>query len=148
MEKTIPIQFYKGRSVDIKKWAWQGLSQHALDKRGTDGGLEEFAFYIEENNQYVAVLTAKFFFGSINIDMLYVAPEKQKRGLGSQLLEKAFSFAIENNCLFCTLETMDFQALDFYKKHGFSIEFAQLGYENNSTYYFLRKELVSDTKNR
>ena len=45
----------------------------------------------------------------------------------------------EKGCLFSTVNTMDWEALDFYKKLGYQVEFERRGYVNNSIFYFLLK---------
>jgi len=38
--------------------------------------------------------------------------------------------------------TFDWEALDFYKKLGFYVEFERKGFDKNSVFYFLRKDLI------
>ena len=47
----------------------------------------------------------------------------------------------EHGALFATLNTMDWEALPFYQKLGYSIEFTREGYEKNSKMFMLRKSL-------
>jgi ribosomal protein S18 acetylase RimI-like enzyme len=42
---------------------------------------------------------------------------------------------------FVTLTTMDWEALPFYRKLGYEVEFVREGYEKNSKMYALRKNL-------
>ena len=61
-----------------------------------------------------------------------------KRG---QLMQKAEEIARKRDCLFMTVNTMDFEARPFYEKHGYTVEFTRSGFEKNSVMYFLRKAL-------
>ena len=47
----------------------------------------------------------------------------------------------EKEYLFATVNIMDWEALGFYQKLGYEIEFQRMGYLNESTMYFLRKSL-------
>jgi hypothetical protein len=38
--------------------------------------------------------------------------------------------------------TFEWEALDFYKKLGYYVEFARHGFDKDSVFYFLRKDLV------
>ncbi len=53
--------------------------------------------------------------------------------------------AIETGCTFLTVNTMDWEALDFYKKLGYYVEVERHGFEKNSIFYFLRKDLPTSS---
>jgi len=55
--------------------------------------------------------------------------------------EKAESLAKKSHCHFIAVNTFDWEALDFYKKLGFYVEFERKGFDKNSIFYFLRKNL-------
>ena len=58
---------------------------------------------------------------ALHIDALWVSEEFQKRGLGSRLLKEVEAIAAANGCTLAHLSTFDFQAKDFYLKHGYEI---------------------------
>jgi ribosomal protein S18 acetylase RimI-like enzyme len=47
----------------------------------------------------------------------------------------------KHGALFVTLSPMDWEALPFYQKLGYSIEFTRTGYEKDSKMFMLRKNL-------
>jgi hypothetical protein len=47
----------------------------------------------------------------------------------------------DNHCHFMTVNIMDFEGLEFYKKLAFIVEFERCGFDKNSSMYFLRKDL-------
>jgi ribosomal protein S18 acetylase RimI-like enzyme len=49
------------------------------------------------------------------------------------------------NQTFSTVNTMDWEALDFYKKLGYEVEFERHGFLKDSIFYFLRKEYGKET---
>ena len=80
-------------------------------------------------------------YGSLYIDQLWVTESLRNIGYGAELINAAEQFGKDKGCTFATVNTMDWEALEFYKKMGYGIEFERHGYSKNSTFYFLRKSL-------
>ena len=57
----------------------------------------------------------------MHIDILWVDEKYRKQGLGSKLLEAAESEAKARGCHSVHVDTMTWQAPEFYKKHGYKI---------------------------
>ncbi len=76
--------------------------------------------------------------------------EKSLRGngYGSQLMMAAEKFGKENGCTFAAVNTMDWEALYFYKKLGYEVEFERHGFLKDSVFYFLRKKFKRHIKKR
>ncbi|WP_225446605.1 GNAT family N-acetyltransferase [Paenibacillus rhizovicinus] len=55
------------------------------------------------------------------IDALWVKEEYRRSGLGSKLLADIERTARKHGICLIHLETFDFQALDFYLKHGYEV---------------------------
>lgn len=55
------------------------------------------------------------------IDVLWVKEEFRKDGYGSALLNEVEKIAREKGCKLIHLDTFDFQAKDFYLKHGYEV---------------------------
>jgi len=78
---------------------------------------------------------------TLYIDMLWVSENHRKNGHGSKLLNEVEGIAIEEKCTLIHLETMDFQAKDFYIKNGYEI-FGELeNVPNGHKRYYMRKIL-------
>jgi ribosomal protein S18 acetylase RimI-like enzyme len=60
-----------------------------------------------------------------SIDVLAVAEPYRGRGIGSRLLAKAEEIARARGCLGVRLDTVSFQAPDFYRRHGYT-EFGRI----------------------
>lgn len=82
------------------------------------------------------------YYGCLYVDMLWIDDSIRQQGWGSKLMQEAEKIGIERGCTFATVNTMDWEALDFYKKLGYAIEFTRTGYKNESKLYMLRKPLV------
>lgn len=55
------------------------------------------------------------------VDVLWVKEEYRKEGYGSILLNEVEKIAKEKGCNLIHLDTFDFQAKDFYIKHGYEV---------------------------
>lgn len=80
-------------------------------------------------------------YGALFVGQLWVKEELRHQGLETKLMLKAEDLAKESHCSFIAVNTFDWEALDFYKKLGFYVEFERHGFDNNSIFYFLRKNL-------
>ncbi len=120
----------------------QGINAHAMKTRGMKP-VHYFAIYVRlgKDQKMIGGLKGLIYYGALYIDLLWVPPEYQRTGLGRELMKKAEEYAKKAHCSFATLETMDWEALSFYKKLGYSIEFVREGFENDSKMYSLRKKL-------
>lgn len=120
---------------------WEGICENAKLMRGHKPG-KPFAFFIrDETGKIKGGCSGFIFYGCLYTDLLWIDKELRGQNYGAQLMENAEKLAKENQCLFMALSTMDFEALDFYKKLGFLVEFERHGFEKNSIMYFLRKNL-------
>ena len=117
--------------------------------RGLDAALpqgiapvEPFGFFIrDDSGSVVAGAYGYTLFGSIYTDMLWVAPHLRAGGYGTQLMHSVERLGRDKACTFATVTTFSFQALPFYQKLGYHVEFERHGYTKSSTHYFLRKAL-------
>lgn len=79
--------------------------------------------------------------GILQIDLLFVFEKYRKEGIGAQLLYHVEDIARKSGCHVSHLDTFDFQAKDFYLKHGYEIfgvlENAPKGHQR----YYLSKKL-------
>lgn len=101
-----------------------------------------FGIFIKESNEMViGGINGYFSYGSLYVEMLWIKPEWRGKGLGKKLVMQSEEIAREKKCTFATLTTMDWEALPFYQRLGYRIEFVREGYEKSSKMYMLRKEL-------
>ena len=89
--------------------------------------------------------------GILQVDLLFVFEEYRKLGIGAQLLDYVEDRARKSGCYLSHLDTFDFQAKDFYLKHGYEIfgvlENAPRGHQR----YYLSKKLdqkIAQNKNQ
>jgi len=76
----------------------------------------------------------------IEIHLLFVEENLRKSGYGTRLLSEAEKIAREKKCDFMKLDTLSFQALDFYKQQGFEV-YGAIHNAGGHTHYYLKKDL-------
>ena len=76
------------------------------------------------------------------IDGLWVATGQRGQGLGRRLLLASEEIAINRDCIGSWLGTFDFQAKEFYERHGYSVFATLSDFPPGHTHFHLRKHFV------
>ena len=129
-------------SKELKEKIYEAFSRHAIEMTGHDEKFDSVAFIA--NNQdgiFVGVVVVEIFWGALHVKYVYVEEEYRGRGIATNLMENAFKYGRNNQCSFAFVETMSFQALGFYQKMGFELEFSRSGYKHDTSFHYLRKNL-------
>ena len=79
------------------------------------------SFARDENDQTVGGILGEINWGWLYVQGLWVSDSARSKGLGSKLLEKLEMYAAAKGVNNYRLETTSFQALGFYKKHGYVV---------------------------
>ncbi len=79
--------------------------------------------------------------GILQVDLLFVFEKYRKLGIGAQLLDYVEDRARKSGCYISHLDTFDFQAKDFYLKHGYEIFGVLENVPKDHHRYYLRKKL-------
>ncbi len=79
--------------------------------------------FTEQNDdgEIIAGLIGGTYWGWMYVDILWVEEKYRFCGIGSQLLSDAEEEARHRGCHHVHLETMSWQAPEFYKKHGYTV---------------------------
>ncbi|MBX3710219.1 MAG: GNAT family N-acetyltransferase [Gammaproteobacteria bacterium] len=142
------INYDANPKSDETKIIWEGISENAKTERSLPPG-KPFAFFIKyELNQIKGGCSGYIYYGCFYVDLLWVDQSLRGKQYGTQLMKEAEKLAHDNNSNFIAVNTMNFEALDFYKKLGFTIEFERHGFDKNSIMYFLRKDLKMAINNK
>lgn len=116
------------------------LQQFNLEN-GPAPGYQPLVLTVEDGSGRIAGgLFGKIAYGWLHVEYLIVPPDARRKGLGSQLLNQAEQIARENHCVGVFLDTFWFQALPFYRKHGYTV-FGELEQRGEGSQYFLKKRL-------
>ena len=89
-------------------------------------------------------LVGETFWDWLHVDLLWVAEELRGRGYGSRLLAAAEAEAVRRGCGHAYLETLGFQAPDFYRARGYRVFGELADFPPGHTRYFMRKSLRAD----
>ena len=117
-------------SNDLPDWVSDKVLQgHVADEaaNGVICNYKSFSLIVKNtDNNIVGVLSAYVAYSEIYVDDIWVDPDYRGCGFGSKLLshlENQFKDKGYNNI---NLVTSQFQAVEFYKKCGFEIEFVRI----------------------
>jgi len=75
------------------------------------------------------------------INTLWVSDELRGQNIGSQILQAMELAAKQRGCITCLLDTLNFQAMPFYEKHGYKTQWIQKNYPKTGCKYFMLKTL-------
>ncbi|MEJ2551952.1 MAG: GNAT family N-acetyltransferase [Anaerolineales bacterium] len=136
--------FHEGASQEEVDLLWQGI----IEYNKTSGPMLEYPPYEpyrivlkDGQDQVVAGILTKIYLRCMAVELLWIDKELRNQGIGSELLHRVESHARELGCTFIHLDTFSFQAIEFYRKHGFSVFGLIDDYPGNVARYYLKKEL-------
>jgi GNAT superfamily N-acetyltransferase len=136
------ITYEKNPKSEDTQILQDGIMEQAKQKKGMKQ-LDFFAFFIrDENEKIVGGCSGDNMYGGLFVGYLWVTESLRGKGYGTQLMQRAEALAKESKCNFIAVNTFDWEALGFYKKLGFYVEFERKGFDKNSVFYFLRIDLV------
>ncbi|OIA99317.1 GNAT family acetyltransferase [Paenibacillus sp. LC231] len=76
----------------------------------------------------------------LEIHYLFVDEPFRKSGYGTKLLNEVEKIAKEKQCEFVKLDTLSFQALDFYIKQGYEV-YGRIENAGRHTHYYMKKDI-------
>ena len=94
-----------------------------------------------QNNKITAGIITRIYLKAMFVEVFWIDEQYRRKGIGTELLNKVESHAKEIGCTFIHLDTFSFQAIDFYKKCGYSIFGVLEDYPDNIKRYYLKKYL-------
>ena len=126
---------------DLKKQIYEGFSRHAISTIGHDEKFDPVAFIADDQGCFAGAIVVELFWGALHVKYIYVDDGYRGKGVGVRLMEYALKYGRDKACPFAFVETMSFQALDFYRKMGFELEFTRSGYKHGTSFHYLQKLL-------
>jgi ribosomal protein S18 acetylase RimI-like enzyme len=125
-----------------KEYIYKKFAEHSVTKVGFDGFADNpVAFEARENEELIGTCVVQLFWGNLHIKYLIVEEKYRRKGIARSLMEHAFEYGIQKGCKFTFVETVSFQAPEFYQKIGFRTELQRNGYAANASLYYLSKDL-------
>lgn len=103
---------------------------------------DEFCFIAEDcEERIIGAITGRAYYNEVHIGDLIVDESHRRSGLGKRLVGAVEDCYKEKGYDVITLTTFGFQAPEFYKKMGYTVEFIRKNEDPKLTKYFLKKVL-------
>jgi ribosomal protein S18 acetylase RimI-like enzyme len=119
----------------------QGLIDFNARHTGGETPRELLVTLRDRQGKVMGGLSGDTWLGWLQVHALWVAEELREQGLGRTLILAAEREAIGRGCTQAFLETLSFQALDFYRKLGYEVLSCLDGFPPGGARYALRKTL-------
>ncbi len=124
----------------------KSLEEHNFSLGGTRDRVDVLFTGYDSEKKLQAGLVGLMGWNWLFISMLWVSEAYRRQGYGSMLLSEAEKLAKQNKCFGCYLDTMSFQAPDFYKRKGYK-EFGRLdNFLDGQSRFWLSKSLGEEQK--
>ena len=94
-----------------------------------------------ESGRVVAGITGAAYWGKLHVRILWVHPDYQSKGLGSRLMGWVEERGKELGCASVMVDTMSFQAPEFYARRGYRQIGLSEGYEGGASRHYFEKRL-------
>ena len=123
------------------KYIREELNQFNNERVGEDGHTPLNIVEYDTNGNIIGGILGGTYWGWMYVDILWVHESHRYKGIGSKLLRKAEKEAISRGCHHVHLDTMSWQAPEFYQKHGYEVIGILPDIPNGNQKYLLMKEL-------
>ncbi|MFN2274460.1 MAG: GNAT family N-acetyltransferase [Anaerolineales bacterium] len=122
----------------------QGLLEFNLEHLGEDMIANDHRVLVKAEDgegNLIGGVHGEMFWDWLHVKTLWVSKDYRGQGIGSELLRRIEQAALDHGFKACHLETISFQALDFYRKLGYEVFGELRGKPAGSTWYFMKKDL-------
>ena len=117
---TLRIELSKNASQEEREAILTPLRAYNASKAGATVS-EQIALLVRnDSDEILGGLYGRVFYRWFFIELLSVPELARGQGMGSKLMQMAEDLAREKECVGIWLDTFDFQAPAFYRKHGFT----------------------------
>ena len=123
------------------KYIREALCQFNNERVGEDGHTPLTIVEYDATGNTIGGILGGTYWGWMYVDILWVHEDHRHKGIGSMLLREAEKEAACRGCHHVHLDTMSWQAPDFYKKHGYEVIGILPDIPNGNQKYLLMKAL-------
>lgn len=99
----------------------ESLMRFNEERVGKDGHSPLCLVEHDTDGSIIGGLIGGTYWGWMYVDILWIHENHRRKGIGSTLLAEAEKEAVRRGCHHVHLDTMSWQAPDFYKKHGYEV---------------------------
>lgn len=116
----------------------------ALNIKNNQESSQPINYNLQDNGVIIGGIHANLYFlkSIMHVDHLFVDEKYRGQDFGSLLLEKVEEIAKERGATLSHLDTFDFQAKDFYIKHGYEVFGVLDDCPKGHKRYYMKKALV------
>ncbi|MFJ9463089.1 GNAT family N-acetyltransferase [Viridibacillus arvi] len=115
------------------------LAHFPVDLRGR---YQEISIFLKDEHGNVrGGIIGQVCWNWLEIHSLIVDEDLREYGYGTELLLEIEKIAIETKCDFIKVDTLSFQALGFYEKHGYEVFGSIDNVGRDYEHYYLKKDL-------
>ena len=140
MTETI-IRRVDGEDETIGDFIHNEFTRYGI-QNGVTLNYDEFCFAAENaDGKIIGVITGRAYYNEVHIGDLIVAENHRGSGVGSQLVRAVEKEYRNKGYDVITLTSFGFQAPEFYKKLGYSVEFVRNNANPKLSMYFLKKAI-------
>lgn len=120
-----------------------GLIHFNEEKGGPRNAQPLLALLFEsDSDEVMGGLYGATIYGQLKIELLYLPESMRGHGLGRQIMKMAESEAERRGCHAAWLETLSFQARDFYERLGYVVFGEYKDFPPGHSLFFMKKELT------
>lgn len=122
MTEDLSITLIETADPEDAKFVQERLCEFNEQKVGDEDHHQTLAIIIRDPHQHIlGGLLGDTYWGWLYVAILWIDERLRGQGYGERLLATAEQEAIRRGCKHAHLETMSFQALPFYEKHGYTV---------------------------
>ncbi len=141
MNRAIPqIKTVSRNQKDFREKLLHKMSAYNKNKVGDVGWKSLNLEVVDKNGKFMGGLTGSSFLEWFYVDLIFVDQKYRGRGIGKRLLKEAEAWAKKKGCRNINLNTITFQAPEFYRKMGYQV-FGELVYPKGNVRYYFKKKL-------
>ncbi len=125
IQELLKITWHKSYDLPLGKERVTELTKqwHTTERLEKDLNKDHCKFLVcEENGEIIATSFLNHQENTAILGRMYIHPNHQNKGIGSQLMEKILASKAKGTCISLTVEPQNTSAIEFYKKFGFKIE--------------------------
>jgi len=129
--------------MDKPEWEiiGQGITDYNTQQAGEDNG-QNLCFVVKSAaDKVMGGVIGATYWGWLYINLMWIEEDLRGQGYGHRLLLLAEDKARERGASNAYLDTFSFQALDFYKQHGYEVFGELKDFPPGHQRYFLAKQL-------
>lgn len=107
-----------------------------------NGRYEEVCLFLKDDGGTVrGGILSEICWNWLEIHTFMIDEDLRKSGYGTKLITELEKIALEKECDFIKVDTLSFQALDFYKKNGYQVFGSLDNVGREFKHYYLKKDL-------